>query len=44
MPQIDPQKNISFYYNFTSKFFESDTRYLKENEKGESICVELWKK
>ena len=24
MPQIDPQKNISFYYNFTSKFFESD--------------------
>ena len=24
MPQIDPQKNISFYYNFTSEFFESD--------------------
>ena len=35
MPQIDPQKNISFYYNFTSKFFESDN-----NSKGEFYCCE----
>lgn len=30
MPQIDPQKNISFYYNFTSKFFESDIDIKKD--------------
>lgn len=30
MPQIDPQKNISFYYNFTSKFFESDSLSVEE--------------
>ena len=33
MPQIDPQKNISFYYNFTSKFFESDIGNLAVFEK-----------
>ena len=29
MPQIDPQKNINFYYNFTSKFFESDRNRVR---------------
>ena len=34
MSQIDPQKNIGFYYNFTSKFFESDSK----SDKG-LICI-----
>ena len=34
MPQIDPQKNISFYYNFTSIFFESDTQTKIELSKA----------
>ena len=46
MPQIDPQKNISFYYNFTSKFFESDTeavagvvRVIKVSEATSSLAA-----
>lgn len=40
MPQIDPQKNIIFYYNFTSKFFESDKFQIKPRPewKKSAIC------